>query len=296
MTNGLDHHEENNDITQSSPSTENTSPTNSQSNPDEKIVSSKGKKCENSKNDNLVNETKSQVKLDDDINLENLESSNLSFESNSMSSTYLHERLLEQSINNFVMEQNNLQRQRPAAVEPNFNALFGQDIFSGGNNLSSRRDFESFNNMSNYHQLLREPSPVAVPENPSMINIILNHGAMPFIISIIASILISLDLGYIISNSVMTPFIFWQAHKLISNYKQMQIYSGNATLLSTALMLCGIQQNTITKYFFIFGIMRQISEDFTIYLFMIIMWQAVIGYPNIIVSENDTLHPLTEEN
>ena len=82
------------------------------------------------------------------------------------------------------------------------------------------------------------------------------------------------------------PFIIWEIHRIFSDYQNENNSENNASVLSATLMLCGLEQVAVSKYFYLISVFKQVSEDFAIYLFTVVLWQVIIGYPSFATSQD----------
>ena len=124
------------------------------------------------------------------------------------------------------------------------------------------------------------PSVSRIRPLPSNEILFLDQHIAPIVIAIVASLLIYLNFGFLVSNSLVFPFIIWEIHRIFSDYQNENSSENNASVLSATLMLCGVEQIAVSKYFYLISVFKQVSEDFALYLFTVVLWQLIIGYPS----------------
>lgn len=113
-----------------------------------------------------------------------------------------------------------------------------------------------------------------VPEPP-------RSAVVPVVLALVVCCLLSLNLGYVVSHSIAFPFLLWEVHSLWCRWQALQAgQRGGAGLLAFALMLSGMNQATISSCVILMDITKCFMEDFSLYMFTVVMWLSVVGLPD----------------
>lgn len=106
-------------------------------------------------------------------------------------------------------------------------------------------------------------------------------------IALLVCSLFYFNYGYIMFNSISAPFLLLEALLLWRQRNAIEASSrGGAGLLGIALMLCGVQQTTITVYAHLITIVKCFFEDFAMYILTVVLWCTVIGIPGLVQSDS----------
>lgn len=109
---------------------------------------------------------------------------------------------------------------------------------------------------------------------------------VPVVLALIVCFLLSINLGYVVSNSISIPFLLWEAqHLWCQRYGIQAISRGGAGLLGIALILCGVRQTTVAICAQLLTICKRFSEDFALYILTVVMWCTLIGLPTVVQPE-----------
>lgn len=109
---------------------------------------------------------------------------------------------------------------------------------------------------------------------------------VPVLLALVVCCLLSLNLGYVVSNSIAVPFLLWESHSLWCRWQALNTAPrGGSGLLVVAFMLSGLSQSTISTYVVIMNIMKCFFEDFSLYIFTVVMWSSMVGLPNTVQGE-----------
>ena len=104
---------------------------------------------------------------------------------------------------------------------------------------------------------------------------------VPVLLALLVCSLLSLNLGYIVSNSIAFPFLLWESHSLWCRWQTFLTGSrGRSGLVVVALMLSGVSQTTISIFVVIMNMIKCFVEDFFLYIFTVVMWYNMVGFPN----------------
>ncbi|XP_071552707.1 uncharacterized protein mRpL28 isoform X2 [Panulirus ornatus] len=106
---------------------------------------------------------------------------------------------------------------------------------------------------------------------------------VPVILALIVCFLLSVNLGYVVSNSISIPFLLWEVQHLWCQRYAIQASSrSGAGLMGIALMLCGVRQTTVTTYAQLITIVKRFLEDFAVYILTVVLWCTLIGLPGVV--------------
>ncbi|XP_047476672.1 uncharacterized protein LOC125030586 [Penaeus chinensis] len=139
------------------------------------------------------------------------------------------------------------------------------------------------NDLETLHNLLSTPSPglqnasFLSPQSETNSKVITCFTS-PVPLALMVCLMLYIDLGYVISNSLALPFILWEVHKMWLKNFSVENTSRSFSFLSIALMLCGIQQSAITTYSQILSLFTCFVEDFALYLFIVVSCYVTIGF------------------
>ncbi|XP_053649223.1 uncharacterized protein [Cherax quadricarinatus] len=113
-----------------------------------------------------------------------------------------------------------------------------------------------------------------------------NSSMVLIVLALSVCFLLSSNFGYIVSNSISIPFMLWEASHLWCQRNAIQARArSGAGLFGIALMLCGVQQTTVTIYAHLITIVKCFLEDFALYILTVVFWCTVIGLPGVLQSE-----------
>lgn len=117
---------------------------------------------------------------------------------------------------------------------------------------------------------------------------------VPVVLALLVCVLLSVNLGYVVSNSIALPFLLWEAHHLWCCRHVIEAMSrGVGGLLGLALVLCGLQQSLMSKLTQIITVMKCVFEDFAFYILTIVVWYCFVGLPGSVSSMNEYSEPET---
>lgn len=119
---------------------------------------------------------------------------------------------------------------------------------------------------------------------PCLLFNILEHPASICVLSVVICLLISLDLGSLVSNSLVIPFFIWEIQQVIASYSIAETKEENKSFLNVVLLLCGVQNSVINKYIWMIKLIRDVLQDFTLYFMISVLWQTIIGFPSVPVA------------
>ncbi|XP_042871311.1 uncharacterized protein LOC122252745 [Penaeus japonicus] len=139
------------------------------------------------------------------------------------------------------------------------------------------------NDLETLHNLLSTPSPglqsASLPSpQPETNSKVITCLTSPVPLALFVCVMLYIDWGYVISNSLALPFILWEVHKMWLKNFSVENTSRSFNFLSIALMLCGIQQSAITTYSQILSLFTCFVEDFALYLFIVVSCYVTIGF------------------
>lgn len=106
----------------------------------------------------------------------------------------------------------------------------------------------------------------------------LEHPAAPLVLALIVLLLLLLDLGSLVSHSLIIPFLIWEFQHIIASHIFHEGREEQAGFIEAALILCGINKNLITRYIWISKLLKDLLEDFAMYIITIVILQYVIGF------------------
>lgn len=120
----------------------------------------------------------------------------------------------------------------------------------------------------------REATLQPVPEPP-------RSPVVPVVLALVVCCLLSFNLGYIVSHSIAFPFLLWEGHSLWCRWQALQSsQKGAAGLVAFALMLSGVNQTTVTSCVILLNLAKCFVEDFSLYMFTVVIWMSVMGLPD----------------
>ncbi|KAK8396544.1 hypothetical protein O3P69_005529 [Scylla paramamosain] len=164
------------------------------------------------------------------------------------------------------------ERHSPTVLSPGSRLL-------NGTVPDSTEQFLNLSRLSSVNGSLGSPGAEATPRpepEPSRAVVV------PVVLALLVCCLLSLNLGYIVSNSIAFPFLLWESHSLWCRWQALQAASrGRSSLLVVALMLSGVNQTTISTYVVIMNVMKCFMEDFFLYIFTVVMWSSTVGLPGV---------------
>ncbi|KAK7081175.1 hypothetical protein SK128_010223 [Halocaridina rubra] len=115
-----------------------------------------------------------------------------------------------------------------------------------------------------------------------------SSSAVPVILALFVCILLSVNLGYVVSYSIALPFLLWEVHHLwCQRYDIAAMSRGMGGLLGLALVLSGVQQSFIHKMAQVFTVIRYVFEDFAFYILTVVTWYCLIGLPGTVHTKSD---------
>lgn len=111
-------------------------------------------------------------------------------------------------------------------------------------------------------------------------------GLLPFVLAVSVCFFITMDMGSVVFNSIVIPFVLFECHQLLWLSWQRRRAGGTTAgsgggggLLGAALLLCGVRQHVMSRYIAAATAVRTLGSDFAVYLVTVVLWQLTLGLP-----------------
>lgn len=125
-------------------------------------------------------------------------------------------------------------------------------------------------------------------------------GILPCLLALFVCFFIYIDLGEVVFNSIVVPFILFEGQQFL--WRRWQSSHGDVSaargrgggMLGTALLLCGVPQQLVSRYLSLGAAVKILGADFAVYLVTIVIWHSTIGLPQ--QNHDDMTHEFLESH